>query len=152
MLDNGYVLTKDDVSPSFTGQRMPLLYVHPMNLKKGHERPTFILSTVMTVSRDSVRDYALCSQKYVRRGEAILRATGRLPVARYAPVAMTEDTMLEAQLVRINYAASNPSEAFKANVRHNIDAILERREADERRAPQAWGDHPPEYERYEAAS
>lgn len=153
-LSDGYVLTKADTVPSFTGQRMPLLYVHPANLKQGHERPTFILSTVMAVSRDSVMDYALCSQKYVRRSEAILRATGRLPVARYAsqPVAMTEDAMLEAQLARINRAATNPSEAFKAKVRHNIDAILERREADEHRAPQAWGDHPPEYERYEAAS
>jgi hypothetical protein len=154
MLDNGYVLTKADTVPSATGQRMPLLYVHPMNLKQGHEEPTFILSTVMAVSRDSVMDYAICSQKYVRRFEAILRATGRLPAASsqghgHHHGVVTEDTMVDAALTRINYAAANPSEAFKEKVRQNTQAILEAREADEYRPPEAWGDHPPVYERYE---
>lgn len=154
-LSDGYVLSKADVIPAATGQRMPLVYVHPANTKRGQECPTFILSRVQTVSRSNAKDYALCSQKYVRRTEAILRATGRLPVARSAsqPVGpMSADAMLDVQLARINRAASSPSEAFKAKVRHNIDLILERREEGDRRSPEAWGDRPPAYEREEEAA
>ena len=154
-LSDGYVLSKADVIPAATGQRMPLVYVHPANTKRGQECPTFILSRVQTVSHSNAKDYALCSQKYVRRTEAILRATGRLPVARSAsqPVGpMSADAMLDVQLARINRAASSPSEAFKAKVRHNIDLILERREEGDRRSPEAWGDRPPAYEREEEAA
>jgi len=152
-LSDGYVLTKADVIPAATGQRMALVYVHPANIKRGQECPTFILSRVQTVSRSNVKDYAICSQKYVRRTEAILRATGRLPVARSAPVGpMSADAMLDVQLARINRAVSNPSEAFKAKVRHNIDLILERREEGDRRSPESWGDRPPAYEREEEAA